>query len=198
MLKIIFTVCMLLFFTLQAEVEEVLFTWDAALCQEQCIPLMERQLSSIRGVGSYVINPRAGRARIIWKPNDQFSFGFINLATRSVGIRQIETRVIVRGTITSIGGDFYIVSLGDRTRFRLMGPLRTRPGDYTIQANVANYAMSPMTIAKLHDAERKNLIVRVHGPLFEPERFYLAIIITKIEYPQELAPRPPRLIDSLE
>lgn len=185
MVRFIFILNFIISLSLFAEVQEVSFTWNAAICRDQCTPNLTRQLKQIRGVSSFTIDEHAGRASLVWNPNEQFSFGYLNMASRLVGFRIIDTRVVVRGTVTRIGDDFYLISLGDQTKFRLLGPLQTDPSRYTIKYNIANHPLPFNMRDKLIEAQRRLIVVTITGALFEPQRYDLMLVIVKIEFPEE-------------
>jgi hypothetical protein len=165
--------------------------WNAALCLDVCIPLLERQLNSITGVANLTIDPRAGAATLEWKPNVSFNYAPINIATRAAGIRVSDARIRVRGTISHDNANVYISSLGDNTRFNLLGPINPIPGHYIVQSNIASHPLPLKMRDELLLAEAKNQMVTVEGPLFEPLRYVLAIVVEQVQYPEEQEkPRP--------
>lgn len=172
-------------FSLSAEIQSVVIKWNAALCLDVCIPGIERNLQSIQSVTDIRINARAGIAEMGWKPNYPFSFAPFNLATRSVGIRLSDLRLRVQGTIAHDVEGVYLVSLGDNTRFRLIGPIQPLAGRYVVQSNIASHPMPADLQQKLLDAEAQNTIVTVEGPLFEPFRYTNTIISEQVKFPKK-------------
>lgn len=165
-----------------AEVENIVIKWDAALCLDVCIPLLERNLRSIKGVTDFTINPMAGAAEIEWDPNVPFSYFPFNTASRATGLRLSDIRVRVRGTVSHDPSNFYLVSLGDGVQFQLVGPGKASFG-YTIQANIANHPLPAYRQEQLLDAENRRQIITVEGPLFEPNRYSLMLITEQIFVP---------------
>lgn len=171
---------------MQAEIEKILIKWNAALCLDTCIPLMERNLHAIKGVTDFQINPNAGVAEIHWDPQAHFSYEPFNLASRAVGSRILDIRVRVKGTIAHDRENFFISSLGDNTRFLLIGPIAPVPGGYTIRGNIASHPLSPSLKQQLLDAENAGKQVTIEGPLFQPTWYTLTLIAEQVNLP------PPR------
>lgn len=161
---------------LQAEVQEVVIRWDAATCLDVCIPLFENNLKSIKAVKSVQLNARAGLGIITWDPNAEFSYEPFNLASRGSGVRMTDFRVRVKGTVVHDQDNFYVASIGDGTRFQIIGPLASVPGRYMIDANVANHPVPGNMQAELLDAQQDGRPVTVEGPLFLPTTYYLTIV----------------------
>ncbi|MBA3721505.1 MAG: hypothetical protein H0W88_03795 [Parachlamydiaceae bacterium] len=184
--KIVFilSLCFLTFTSsLPAEIGKILIKWNAALCLDTCIPTLSNQFRGIPGVTDFQINPSAGVAELHWAPQYPFSIVPFNNATRMVGIRMSNMRVQVRGFITHDPYNFYIVSLGDNSRFQLIGPIRPQVGNYVIRQNIANHPLAPDVQQKLLQAEGSGQIVTVEGPLFEPTRLNLILITEQITLP---------------
>lgn len=172
-------------FPLGAEIQFVQFKWNAAICRDTCIPLLAKQLENMPQILDFQIDAHAGIANVRWRPDAEFSYGYFNFATRAAGVRMADIRVQVRGTIDHYGGDIFIVSLGDDTHFRVIGPLKTEPSRYTIKANLANHPLTPQREEKLIEASRSGEVITIEGPLFEPQNNILTIIAEKIFFPKE-------------
>lgn len=173
---------LLLFSSVCAEVENVVIKWDAALCLDVCIPLLERNLRSIKGVTDFAINPQAGTAEVTWDPNTPFSYYPFNTASRATGLRLSDIRVRVRGTVSHDTANFYLVSLGDGIQFQLVGPAQAQFG-YVIQANIATHPLPAYRKEQLLDAENRRQIITIEGPLFEPNRYSLLLITEQVLIP---------------
>lgn len=188
----LFSIFFALLFNLHSEVDKVILTWDAALCLDQCTLPLEKNLRGIEGVKAIQINAKSGNAVIDWAPNTPFSFGPFNTATRFTGIRLSDIRVRVRGTVSQQGSDFYLTSVGDNTRFLLVGPLKYEPEHYLIKEATASHPIEGNLRTQMQTAVGNNSVVTVEGPLFEPYRMYLAIIVQqfKLPPPSEQANRP--------
>lgn len=185
MRKYLFALVIAWSMSLEAEVQKVVLKWNAALCQDTCVPLMQRQLQAIPGIANFQINAGAGIADIDWKPDAPFSFYPFNTATRSVGARLLDVRVKVKGTIVYDSQNLYLVSLGDNSRFILLGPLGMQSSQFVMQANPANHPLPADIKENLIEASRKHQTVTIEGPLFEPERYNLSLITEKIDFPKE-------------
>lgn len=174
--------------TLAAEIENVVIKWNAALCQGYCETALANELDSIPDVASYRIDPYKGIADIQWKPNEQFSFGTLNLASRSIGFRITETRLKVRGTIAHDRENIYLVSIGDGTRFILLGALKTVPGQYAVRASRASYPLPIDWSERFLELEADNQIVAVEGLLIIPQTYILAISVEDVKFLEQVRP----------
>lgn len=174
---------------LQADIEKILIKWNAALCRDVCIPNLQSKFRSVGGVTDFQINPSAGVAELHWRPRYPFSLVPFNTAMRSVGIRMLNIRVRVTGTIAHDSYNVYLVSLGDNSRFQLIGPIRPEIGQYVIRQNIANHPLSPEVLQRLLSTEAGGQTVTIEGPLFEPNRYNLILITEQINFP------PPRAQD---
>jgi hypothetical protein len=170
------------FSSARADVENVVIKWNAALCLDVCIPLLERNLRGIKGVVDFSINPSAGAAEIQWDPNIPFSYYPFNTASRATGLRLSDIRVRVRGTVSHDSSNFYLISLGDGVQFQLVGPTQAQIG-YAITANIATHPLPAYRKDQLLDAENRRQIITVEGPLFEPNRYSLVLIAEQVAIP---------------
>lgn len=159
------------------EVTQIMLNWQAGLCSNACIQELEKQLKQISSVQELRFNPSAGIATMRWSTGATFWFAPFNTATRMVGIRLSTIRVKVTGKVVQEGASFYLHSAGDSTRFRLIGPLKASLENYTIQENIANYPLSPQMIEQLKEIANKKTSVVISGPLFEPNRLALILIV---------------------
>lgn len=191
MVRFILAVGTVIPWMLQGEVVQVIVKWNAAICLNACTPGLEKNLTAIKAVRDLQINSRAGMAIMGWSPTIQFSYEPFNLATRMVGIRVSDIRVKVRGTIAHDAENFYLVSLGDSSRFRLIGPILPNPDQYTIRQNPETHPLAPSLVTQLLNAEKNQELVTVEGPLFEPNRYTLILITeqTKFQKKDEVDPK---------
>ncbi len=171
-----------------AEVKEIVMKWNALLCLNTCTPLLQQQLNAIPNIANLQINDRAGTAIMRWKPGYPFSYEPFNLATRTVGIRIADFRLKVSGTIRRIEDNYYIISAGDNTAFLLAGPIRAVPNRYIIQQNIASRPLSADMRLTLLQAANTGQIVEIEGPLFEPLRYWLILIVEQFKLPTEDKP----------
>lgn len=183
----IFMLVSICFGALQAEIQEIILRWDAATCREECIPYLDSQIKAIPGVSQYEINSKTGVAQISWKPTTEFSYGYFNLASRMAGPRILDFRIKVRGTVLQGENGIFLASLGDNTRFLLIGPLKTDPHQYTINANLANHPLPERWKKRLLESARRQELITVEGTLFEPTRYIATIVVEQISYPKDAA-----------
>lgn len=156
---------------LAAEVEQIVVTWTAQLCEHGCQASLYKYFQAIRGVADVDINGPNGTATLRWKPNQRFSYAPIDAAMRMVGPSIRDIRVKVRGTINRRGRSFSILSLGDNTSFELLGiPLPHMRNDTAIENSLYTREMDPQRFNQLQAAQQAADTVVIEGPLFEPWR----------------------------
>jgi len=155
---------------LNAEIQKVTVTWQAALCPDSCPNLLVHEFEKIQGVEKVDIQPLAGQLELKWKPNVPFSFSPINTAMRMVGPRLSTIRVAVKGRIHSNGDNFTIVSDRDGTSFNLVNRITPKPDQYFEQYNIDTRTLPDDVKAELREKERSRENVVISGPLFQPER----------------------------
>lgn len=175
---------------LRAEIQQIVMGWNALLCLNICIPMLQQQLSYIDNLTDLQINPRSGHAVMGWKPNYPFSYAPFNLATRTVGVRISDFRLKVRGTINHQQDNFYLISTGDNTAFLLVGAIRAEQGRYVVQSNIANHPLSANLRNQLQIASANQQIVEIDGPLFEPQRLWLVLEVAQIKFPKDAVMKP--------
>jgi len=184
-LNIIFSVCLIFkSFSLKAEIQEIVMKWNALLCLNTCEPFLSQQLNNIPNLSSVRIDPRAGTAIMKWKPEYPFSYEPFNLATRTVGIRIADFRMKIRGTIRQVQDNFYIISAGDNTTFLLLGPVRVTPNRYIVEQNIASHPLSADIRLKLLKLATDQQMVIIEGPLFEPLRYLLMLVVEQLKLPK--------------
>lgn len=162
------------------EINQIILTWQAGLCSNTCIQNLEKRLKEIPAIQELHLNSSAGMATMHWSSGATFWFEPFNTATRMVGIRLSTIRLKVSGKVVKEGSLFYLNSIGDTSRFRLIGPLQASVENYTIQQNVMNYSLSPQMVAQLNEWADKKATISVSGPLFEPNRPALILIVEDI------------------
>jgi hypothetical protein len=166
---------------LQAEVEFIQIRWNAFKCLDICTPLIEKNLNAIRNVTNVQINARSGVATMGWSPNYPFSYEPFRLASSAAGIHIDDMRIRIRGTIGHDFDNFYLVSIGDDSRYLLLGPISTVPGRYIPKYNMASYPLSRDTKEQLLEAEKNGLTVVISGPLYLPSRYPHTLIAEQIK-----------------
>jgi hypothetical protein len=168
--------------TLQAEIEEIMIRWNAATCLETCIPLLRKSLAAITSVNNLQMNGRSGTAVMGWSPNQPFSYEPFRLASSAAGVRILDMRLRVRGTIAHDIDNFYLVSIGDNARFLLIGPIQANGANYVPYYNLLTHPLTGPVIAKLLEAERNQQTVSISGPLFLPTHYPRTLIAEQIKF----------------
>jgi hypothetical protein len=182
----------LLLFTrnnLKGEIQEILIRWNAFKCLNVCVPSIERNLNGIRGVIKPQIDSTSGTAVMGWEPKAPFSYEPFKLASAAVGIRFSEIRIRVRGTIFHDAENFYLISTGDDSRFKLVGPINAPPGQYTPSYNLANNILTPRLKDQLLNAEKEDQELLISGPLYLPNQYPRVLIIEQIKVIEEENPQ---------
>lgn len=187
LLKIyLFFVIMTLSFSnlkLFAEVEKITIRWTAMECDNICMPHLDQQFKKIPGVSEITMNP--GQAEIKWKANAPFYLPSIKIAMQMIGLYMTDLRVKVRGIIKHSPTDVYLISSGDNTEFNLLNPVIPDPQRQAPQYNRAARALTPELRQKLLEAEARQQIAIIEGPIFMPERSPpdpLALVVDQIKF----------------
>lgn len=168
-------------YPLDADVESVVLRWTPETCIAGCGAIVQTNLEKMKGAASVSVSEAASQATILWKPDEKFSFVPINTQMRLAGPRVRDVRVKVRGTIKHSGQNVYLVSLGDNTRFELIGIPTPDPTGYVEESNIANRQLSQQTKDRLIATERSDQVVTVKGPLFQPTRSPLRLVTERID-----------------
>jgi hypothetical protein len=174
---------MLLPFSLNAEISKVTVKWlNPIICQEGCVNEMTKQFGTMNGAAEVIINQGGGQVDIRWKPRTIFSFAPLNTAMRLVGPSINAVNVSVRGTVSHSGNTFTLDSLGDNTKFILLGPVNPNMKQYTVVHNTDNRPLPDDVKTKLLEAEKNFEIVQIDGPLLDPWRYQvLYLVVEKLE-----------------
>lgn len=176
---------------LQAEVEEIVIRWNASTCLETCIPLLGKSLAAIASVNNLQMNGRSGTAVMGWNPNQPFSYEPFRLASSAAGVRILDMRVRVRGTIAHDSDNFYLVSIGDNARFLLIGPIQANGSNYVPYYNLLTHPLTGPVVAKLLEAERNQQTVSISGPLFLPTHYPRTLVAEQIKFNKEASQMDP-------
>lgn len=184
-----FFMCLTLF-SLDAEISKVSVKWlNPTICAETCINDMAKQLGNMNGAAEIILDQGGGQADIRWKPKSPFSFAPINTAMRLVGPSINNVHISVRGVISHSGSTFTLESLGDNTRFLLIGPTTPSMHQYTVMHNTDNRPISNEMKARLLEAEKNFEIVEIDGPLLDPWRYPALYLIIEQARPISLGPQ---------
>lgn len=177
-----------LYLPLQAEIQNVTITYQAALCIDQCPALLEKEFLKIPGVQKVQVLGQAGQVELRWKPDSPFSLSPINTAMRMVGPRLKMVYVTVKGQIRSYGDTITLVSDGDGTTFNLVNRISPNPNQYFEQYNIDTRAIPPALRDELLTYERNRNAVVIQGPLFQPERIIpLQLVVQYLQQAQQPA-----------
>lgn len=164
----------------QGEISKATVKWlNPGSCQESCITDMAKQFSAMNGAAEVILNQGAGQVDIRWKPRVPFSYYPINTAMRLVGPAINEIRASVRGTISHSSKTFILESLGDNTKFVLLGPVIPSMSQYTVTHNTDNRPLPAELQARLLKAEKDFEVVEIEGPLLDPWRYQVLYLIVE-------------------
>lgn len=180
-------------YPLMAEVETVKIKWTPTLCRlESCIKGLEQQFRRIKGVADVEMNQADGQAILRWKPDVQFSYPPINTAMSMIGLSVNDIRIRVRGRVAHDSQYTFLISIGDETRFRLLGPIQPQPLTYNVQYNELVHPLTLELQDRLNGAEKDKRIVTIEGPFLQPERsppLPLQLIVEHLDVSQAPAPQ---------
>jgi len=170
--------------SLEAEIDEVTITWTAGLCSSSCVKGLYDQFRKIPGVKEISINQSQGQAFLRWQPNASFSYQPVEVAMALIGLYVNNIKVKVRGTIVNDSpGVYNIVSIGDSTSFTLMAIPTPQRNQYVDQYSPYNRQLSPEMVKQLQQAQQKQQIATISGPLFMPWRSPpLYLVIENIQF----------------
>lgn len=164
---------MLVTCVLNAEIVSVRIDWDNIQCQEDCAKLMDKQLNEIKQVATVSVSQTNGNATLQWKAGDKFDFQPVNNAIKRVGLHLEALRINVRGTISVENRKYFITSIGDGTKFHLLGQATDDPNKnrYVIQNSAFNRPLSKEQKEQLENAMKNDLTVTIEGPILQPYQF---------------------------
>jgi hypothetical protein len=134
---------------------------------------MDRELKKVKEITDVAVSQTNGTATMQWKAQKPFSFQAIDSAVKKVGLHIQVLKIKVRGTITENNHKFYINSIGDKSKFHLLGAAENNPDKnrYTIQQSRYNRPLSDAHIELLREAMDNDLIVTIEGPIYQPYQF---------------------------
>lgn len=174
-------VCLLVSSHLQGEIQDVTVMWRSALCDYRCVDALHKNFRQIRGVGSIAIDPPAGKAHLTYIPGAKFEFQPINYAMRRIGISLRDIRIRIRGTISHTGDTFFINSLGDTTRFALIGFPEASRQRYVVPFSRYNRPLEGDVKRVLAMAAAEHRLVTIEGPIFEPYGTDMILVVEKYD-----------------
>lgn len=181
-------VFLLIFGTLSAEIQEVRMTWNKATCDGTCVSLLRKNLDRFNAVAAYKMEPEKGIAYLRWMPEANFDLISIKRIYQSVGFGfgVGDVMVKVRGVIERKGNDYILKSLGDGTKFRLLGPPHPGQTSFRSTGSWQSYPLSPDQKRQLQEGYANHEVVEVFGGLFYNQWDLPMIITQNIQFPDQL------------
>lgn len=164
---------------LQGEIVDIRVDWNNIQCQADCATQVERQFKRIKEASSVSVDAKGGTATLTWKADTRFSYQPIRAAFARVGIAMQSLRLTVRGTISSSGRNFYIHSLGDKSKFRLLGTIQPQENRFEPTNSPFNRPLTKQQIEQLKLAESQKLVATVSGPILNLEQLPPYDLITE-------------------
>lgn len=161
---------LMIFSQAYGEIEKVVLRWKPGFCTDSCLVNLEKRLRDMPEVTELKFQAAQNQATIRWKPNRRFSYRLLDTTMRRVGVNLHEIFVTVRGTVNASSKTLSIKSIGDDTEFILLSPISVKPGEAAVEKNIQSHMLKPQTRERLVEAEKKEKIVTVEGPLFQPQR----------------------------
>lgn len=176
------------FGALHAEIEQVRITWDKSQCDVTCVNLLEKNLNNFSPVAAYDLNPEKGIGYLRWMPTAPFNLIAVKRVYQSVGFGFGIGDVIVkvRGVLEKKGNAFIVRSLGDGTRFRLIGPPNPSTTTFHSTGSWQSYPLTPDQRSKLQEGFLGHQVVEVYGGIFFTEYDFPMIITQQIRFPDKL------------
>jgi len=168
---------------LNAEIDTVTITWNAALCDKTCERLVQRRLEDIPAVSRVDIS--GGQATMYWKPGEKMTYLMIRRPTQFVGISIDAMYVKVRGTVRVVGDKVELTSIGDGTKFELTSAPAPKYGTYTQYTASELYKLRPEELNAFKKAAQEDAMVSASGFLLMPYRLQLTIVLDNYRVEQE-------------
>lgn len=171
MRSLIFSLILFTSASLFGEIDFVQLYWTPELCRDDCGKTLIAHFEKIKAIQNYDLSIPQGRATLYWRPNFPFSFSTINSAMRLVGLKVLNTRVRVVGTISITRNKISLVSLGDRTRFILINKISPVYGEQVVASSLENRGFTRSQSKEFQILSEERTLVQVEGPLFLPARY---------------------------
>jgi hypothetical protein len=153
---------------------------------------LEKEFRKVPGIREFYLNQGGGSAVINWRENYPFSFSDINVPMRLVGLSVRDIHIRVRGTLSHDANSVMLTSIGDNSRFQLLNPVISTPGQQAPVFNLAARQLTPELRQQLLDAEAKKAVVVIQGQIFMPGRSPAMQIVVgslKLEEPDKDKPQ---------
>lgn len=177
---------------LHAEIQKIIVVWTRGICTPTCIVNLERQLRRMDGVADINMNPSSATAVLQWNPNVPFSFQALEAPMSKIGLSIEHLRIRVQGTLSHDDNNIWLSSIGDGTRFVVLGGVDPTVVGYTETFNTESYRLPLDQRQQFIDAENQNLTVTIDGPIFMPERAPPLVILSEkatFSKPEEQTPQ---------
>ena len=152
-----------------SEVQYAQIRWNPAHCVNKCPETIAQQLKIFPGIASLTMNPTAGQADLIWKPDVPFLVSYLANIFAQQRVTVYSIRIKVRGTIQVFGNQVSLLSLGDNTTFSLVSAPKIQINRNQAYYNPANYPLDPYLKDQLAKAANEKKIVHIEGPLLAPD-----------------------------
>lgn len=158
------------FTKVQAEIKQITIYWPPQQCQTSCERGLEQQFRRVNGVTDVYVSGSRGQANLKWDSKTPFSYRPLEAAVAAIGLGREDIRLSVRGYISHNNQTLFLTSIGDNTRFNLMGPAQGQGPSWAIeQQSPFNRQLSQQLRDQLMETERNRQAVTITGPLFQPE-----------------------------
>ncbi len=166
--------------SLLLEIVTVTATWNPGICNEGCGKQLEKKLNAYGDIQK--IELTSGKVVMYWKPNAPFNYQALkrNFQAVGVGLNLEPFQIKVRGTLSTSGGDMVITSIGDNTRFNLIGPAPKSTSKYISRGALANHKLQGDLLDQLNLAQKNRQVIEVTGDLYLPETPPLRLLIDKM------------------
>ena len=162
------------------EIDYVTLYWRPDVCDERCSRLLELSLEKVEEASSVETDPTEGKAQLFWKARRPFEYREVNYAMKRIGVKLKDVGIRLRGTISQSGKEYFIHSIGDSTKLRLVSPPPPSTQEYVERKNILAYELTEELKAFFSDLEKKKRVVTVEGLLFEPYRPGLNLIVGQV------------------
>lgn len=181
-------ICLLTAGSLSAEVVQVQMTWNRLQCETTCITVLKNTLNKYPPVVSYKIDGPKGVAYLQWNPESQFELATIKRVYQSVGFGFGIGDVIitVRGVIEKKGKDFILRSIGDNSRFRLIGSANPSKTSFSSTGSYLSYPLSAELRKQLEEGVSQKFVTEITGGLYNTQFDYPMIMIKDLSFPNKL------------
>ena len=162
------------------EIVTVTATWNPGICNDKCGEMLGKALNKNGAIQK--IDLTSGKVVMYWKPNAPFNYQTLkrNFQSVGVGLNLTPYELKVRGTVFKQGGDVVLVSIGDNTRFNLIGPAPVSSNQYVSRGTIVNRKLQGELLDQVELAMKNRAIVEVTGGLYLPETPPMRLAVNKL------------------